>query len=86
MEEKVVVLYGTCWCGDCLRVRRFFDQHQIRYKWVNIDGDGSGEEFVLSTNNGMRSVPTIIFEDGSILVEPTLSELQHKLSAVAKSN
>ncbi len=86
MEEKAVILYGTCWCGDCLRVRRFFDQHQISYIWVDIDVDESAVEFVLSTNNGMRSVPTIIFEDGSILVEPSLAELQHKLSAIAKSN
>ena len=84
MQENAVILFGTCWCGDCSRVRKFFDQNQISYHWIDIDGDESGEEFVLSTNNGMRSVPTIVFEDGSILVEPTLAELQYKLSAGTK--
>jgi glutaredoxin len=53
---------------------------------VDIDSDEIGEELVLSTNHGMRSVPTIVFEDGSILVEPTDTELQHKLKEVLKTS
>ncbi len=79
MDEKVIIVYGTCWCGDCAWVRRYFDQKQIQYRWIDIDNDESGEEFVLQTNHGMRSVPTIVFSDGSILVEPSNSELQNKL-------
>jgi glutaredoxin len=66
-------------------VRKYFDRNQILYKWVDIDKDESGEEFVLSKNHGMRSVPTILFEDGSILVEPTNTELQDKLGTILTS-
>jgi len=52
---------------------------------MDINIDESGEEFVLSTNKGMRSVPTILFEDGSILVEPTDSELRYTLGTVLNS-
>ena len=79
MEPKEITIFGTWWCGDCSRARRFFDRNNILYKWVDIDNDESGEEFVYTTNNGMRSVPTIVFEDGSILVEPSEAELQRKL-------
>ena len=65
------MIYATGWCGDCTRARRFFDKHKIVYTWVDIDRDEKGEEFVLMTNKGMRSVPTIVFPDGSILVEPS---------------
>jgi hypothetical protein len=51
----------------------------------DIDRDAVGEEFVITTNNGMRSVPTIVFGDGSILVEPSNAELQNKLEKVLKS-
>ncbi len=61
-----------------MRARRYFDRNQILYAWVDIDKDEVGEEFVLSTNHGMRSVPTIVFEDGSILVEPSDTELRLK--------
>ena len=74
--EKEIRVYGTWWCGDCRRVRRYFDRNQIRYSWVDIDKDQSGEAFVLDTNHGMRSVPTIVFSDGSILVEPSERELE----------
>ncbi len=86
MVEKVITVYGTWWCGDCSRTRRFFDQNHVDYIWVDIDTDEGGEEFVLSTNHGMRSVPTIIFKDGAILVEPTEKELKHKLDLTLNSN
>jgi len=82
MADKTIIIFGTWWCGDCTRARRWFDSNHIVYNLVDIDRDESGEEFVLTTNNGMRSVPTILFEDGSVLVEPTDAELQHKLGSV----
>ncbi len=78
MTENNITIFGTWWCGDCSRARKFFDRNHIPYNWIDIDGDKNGEDFVLTTNNGMRSVPTILFSDGSILVEPTEVELQHK--------
>ncbi len=86
MEEKVIIIFGTWWCGDCSRACRFFDKNHIPYNWVDIDIDESGEEFVFATNNGMRSVPTIVFNDGSILVEPSEVELQRKLGTILSAN
>lgn len=80
MEEKSeMIIYGTTWCGDCYRIRRFLDKHAIGYCWINIDKDTAGEETVLKINNGMRSVPTIVFDDGSVLVEPSNAILAQKL-------
>lgn len=86
MAENIITIFGTGWCGDCTRARRFFDKNNIDYKWVDVDSDEIGEEFVLSTNKGMRSVLTILFVDGSILVEPTDAGLQQKLGRVLSSN
>ncbi len=83
--ENTITIYGTWWCGDCTRARRFFDYHQIPYIWVDIDGDEKGEKFVLATNRGMRSVPTIVLADGSILVEPGEKELRHLLGKTSQS-
>jgi mycoredoxin len=86
MVDKVITIYGTWWCGDCSRVRRCFDRNRIDYNWVDIDSDEIGEGFVLSTNHGIRSVPTIVFEDGSILVEPDETILQRKLEKSLKTS
>lgn len=74
-----LTVYGTSWCGDCFRTRRFLDQNNVRYLWINIDKDRDGEKLVLQINHGMRSVPTIVFNDGSVLVEPSNSILAQKL-------
>ncbi len=79
MGEKKIIIYGTNWCGDCRRVRRLLDQNNIVYQYINIDVDKDAEEFVFKVNNGLRSVPTIVFEDGSILVEPSNRTLAEKL-------
>ena len=70
MSAEIIVIYATDWCGDCRRARRFFDRHAIAYRWINIDHDTEGERFVLATNHGNRSVPTILLPGGEILVEP----------------
>lgn len=79
MPGQNIVFYGVSWCGDCRRARRFLNEHGIEYQWIDIDQDRKGEEFVLKTNRGYRSVPTIVFGDGTILVEPSNNELAKKL-------
>ena len=78
-EEKKIVVYGTSWCGDSRRARRLLDEHQIVYEWIDIDQNMEARKFVEQVNHGFRSVPTIIFPDGSRLTEPSTSELMAKL-------
>jgi len=80
MDDSNIIIYGVNWCWDSRRARRFFDKNKISYTFINIDKDKRGEQFVLDANNGLRSVPTIVFNDGSILVEPSTSELTKKLN------
>ena len=80
--EKMIV-YGTRWCGDTRRSLRILDGREINYKWIDIDKDPEGEKFVKETNQGNRSVPTILFPDESILVEPSNQELNEKLDALS---
>ena len=82
MANSIIVVYGTTWCWDCTRTRRFFKRKNIDYEWINIDKDPAAEKFVVENNNGMRSVPTIVFPDGSILVEPSTAELEKKILAL----
>jgi len=74
-----IILYGTTWCYDTFRARRVLDRNHITYQWVDIDKDLAGRQYVESVNNGNRSVPTIRFPDGSLLVEPSDAQLTEKL-------
>ena len=37
-------------------------------------------KFIININKGNRSVPTIIFPDGTVLIEPNWEELRAKMS------
>jgi mycoredoxin len=77
--EKIK-MYMTTWCGDCRFAKRWFDAHSIPYEAINIETDEKAAELVMRVNGGKQSVPTIIFPDGSVLVEPGPRELAAKFS------
>ena len=79
MPVQKIIVYGTEWCGDCFRTRQFLKKNSIPFTFINIDRDKDAEKYVLNTNRGMRSVPTIVFEDGAVLVEPSNQEIAVKL-------
>lgn len=79
MTNTEITVYGAHWCPDCRRSKQFLGEHQTPYNWVDIEEDREGEKFVIEKNEGKRIIPTIVFADGSILVEPTNAELAQKL-------
>lgn len=78
-SSKPLLVYGTAWCGDCYRSKRFLDRNGVPYTWIDIDRDEEGARQVIEINRGRRSVPTIVFPDGSTLTEPSDGQLGRKL-------
>jgi glutaredoxin len=83
--DNEIIIYGTTWCYDTFRARKVFDKNHIAYKWIDIDKDPEGRGYVEQVNHGNRSVPTILFPDGSLLVEPGEDELAAKLGLKQKA-
>jgi mycoredoxin len=83
MTQTSIVMYGTKWCGDCIRSKRVLEKLGIPYKYIDIEGDQEAVAYVLTVNKGHRAVPTITFPDGSVLVEPSDPELEEKLKGKA---
>ena len=85
MEAKIKV-YGTPWCLDCKRAKQFLGEQRIPYLWIDIDQDPDGMRYIERVNNGKHIIPTILFQDVSILVEPTDAELAEKLGLRVKAS
>ena len=79
MDEPEIIVYGAHSCPACRNSKMFLGEHQIPYRWVNIDDDAEAERFVMEKNGGKRIIPTIVFGDGSFLVQPAVAELAAKL-------
>ena len=84
MAEQVIRVFGAPWCGDCVRSKRFLDEHSVPYEWIDVDQDESAQSYVREVNRGMQIIPTIVSPDGSILVEPGNAELARKLAGIGQ--
>lgn len=74
-----IIMYTTSWCSDCHRAKYLLDEYGIAYQEVDVDNDAVGLAVVKQLNGGQRVVPTIIFADGSVLVEPSNAVLAQKV-------
>lgn len=73
------IVYGTTWCPDCKRSKKFLGEHRIQYSWVDVEQDDAATRKIEELNGGKQIIPTIVFEDGSVLAEPSNAELAAKL-------
>lgn len=79
MNSKIIKFYGATWCPDCHRSKQFLDEKGVNYTYINIEKVPGAAEEVMKINNGYRSIPTIVFPNGKIFVEPSNAELEKAL-------
>jgi mycoredoxin len=75
-----VTMYSTPWCGYCRRLKRQFDEAGIAYVEVDLDEHPRFGDRIVEATGGPRVVPTIEV-GGRLLVNPTLVEVEHAISA-----
>jgi len=76
----MITMYGASWCPDCKRSKDFLQSHNIEYSYIDIETSEDAVKKVESLNNGLRRIPTIVFDDGAVLVEPSNKQLAEKLA------
>jgi glutaredoxin len=65
--QKKIRLYSLSTCPTCKEVRRFLDEHHIKYELIDVDLLDSGEQWVTSKElkkyNPAATYPTLIVEE-----------------------
>lgn len=74
-----ITVYATSGCPDCRRSKKWLEDNQVPFNYFDIDHSNALADLVRQLNNGYRSVPTILFPNGDILVEPTNEVLAEKV-------
>ena len=54
-----IIIYGTRWCPDCIRVKNFLKERGLLFEEINIENDPDSEDLVIRVNHGKRKVPTL---------------------------
>ncbi len=78
-----MTMYTTSWCGYCVRLKKLMQMEGIVFAEVNIEEDPQAAELVVTANGGNRTVPTLIFTDGTALTNPSIDQVKSQLAAAA---
>jgi len=73
-------MYTTNWCGYCMRLKKLMQREGIDFAEVNIETDENAAELVMQANGGNRTVPTLVFADGSALTNPSIDQVKVQLA------
>ncbi|MGE5290626.1 MAG: mycoredoxin [Micromonosporaceae bacterium] len=76
-------MYTTRWCAFCRRLKSQLAREGIELIEVDIEADPAGAEYVMSLNGGNQTVPTVVFDDGSALTNPSAAQVIQRLRVLA---
>jgi mycoredoxin len=79
----MLTMYSTPWCGYCHRLKSQLDREGIAYEVVDIEQDPAAADFVMSVNGGNQTVPTMKFDDGSAMTNPSIIQVKEHLAALS---
>lgn len=78
-QQPKLTVYGATWCPDCRRAKKFLSEQLIPYTWVDLGEHPDAQAIVERYNDGKTIIPTVLFEDGTTLAEPSNAQLAAKL-------
>src|SRR3954470_19709222 len=83
---STVTMYTTTWCGYCVRLKKLLQREGIEYSEVDIEVDEGAADLVMAANGGNRTVPTLVFADGTALTNPSIDQVKVALSQSSRLN
>jgi mycoredoxin len=79
-------MYTTQWCAFCRRLKSQLARDGITMTEVDIERDPAAADYVMSVNGGNQTVPTVVFPDGSVLVNPSAAQVKKRMAELATSS
>ena len=80
-----LTMYTTQWCAFCRRLKSQLARDGITMTEVDIERDPAAAKYVMNVNGGNQTVPTIVFPDGSVLVNPSAVQVKKRMAELATS-
>jgi glutaredoxin-like protein len=74
-----ITMYGADWCGDCRRSKRLLEELDVQVNHIDVEVDETAAAKVQEINGGAKSIPVLVFSDGTHMTEPSDNDLKAKL-------
>jgi mycoredoxin len=78
--DAPVTMFTTQWCGYCVRLKKLMQREGIEFAEVDIENDAAAAELVMQANGGNRTVPTLLFANGTALTNPSIDQVRSQLA------
>lgn len=80
MADATLTMYTTTWCGYCRTLKTQLDASGIAFTEIDVEQVPDAAAFVESVNGGNRTVPTVVYPDGSAATNPSLAAVKAALA------
>jgi mycoredoxin len=80
-----VTMFTTQWCGYCVRLKKLMQREGIEFAEVDIETDDAAADVVMQANGGNRTVPTLLFADGTALTNPSIDQVKSQLGQLSEA-
>lgn len=74
-----VTMFTTSWCGFCARLKATLLREGVAFTEIDIEAHPEHAAFVEQANGGNRTVPTVLFADGTTATNPSLTQVRDRL-------
>jgi mycoredoxin len=74
-----ITMYSTSWCGPCKRLKSDLEREGIPFVQIDIENDEDAALLIETLNSGNRTVPTLVFADGTSMTNPPVSRVKEHL-------
>jgi len=78
-------MFTTQWCGYCMRLKKLMQRDGIEFAEVDIENDAAAADIVMQANGGNRTVPTLLFADGTALTNPSIDQVKSQLGQLSEA-
>ncbi|CRK58864.1 Glutaredoxin-like protein GlrX [Alloactinosynnema sp. L-07] len=74
-----VLIYSADWCGDCRRAKSWLRANTVPFTEIDVEHDDTARDLAVEIAGGRKNIPVIVLPDGTVLIEPTNTELADAL-------
>jgi thioredoxin reductase (NADPH) len=84
-DYEATRIIGFQWSPKSHRLKEFLSGNLVPYIWMDIESDAEAEKYLISANVSKLNLPIVALKDGSVLVDPSLTELAARVGLHQKA-
>lgn len=81
--EGTVTIFSAPWCRFCTALKERLVESRISFREVLVEEDAAAEQIAADANGGDWIIPTVLFSDGSLRVNPGAADVIDRLAELS---